>query len=101
MSKQAILLTESKSGIGTLTFNRPERKNSLSPDLLMMIHNTLQEWRKSDEVRVVVITGGTGKAFSSGFEIGSIPTEMPTDLSPETIKMIRAHNPFELAMKIV
>jgi hypothetical protein len=26
MSKQAILLTELKSGIGTLTFNRPERK---------------------------------------------------------------------------
>ena len=101
MNKQAILLTEVKSGIGTLTFNRPERKNSLSPELLMMIHKTLQEWRNSNEVRVVIITGGTGKAFSSGYEIGSIPTEMPTDMSPETIKLIRAHNPLELAMKSV
>ena len=101
MNKQAILLTEVKSGIGTLTFNRPERKNSLSPELLMMIHNKLQEWNKSDDVRVVVITGGTGKAFSSGYDIGSIPTEMPTDMSPETIKLIRAHNPLELAMKSV
>ncbi|MCK7509453.1 MAG: hypothetical protein MZV70_39080 [Desulfobacterales bacterium] len=30
----------------------------------------------SDEVRVVVITGGTGKAFSSGYDIAAIPTEM-------------------------
>ena len=82
MNKQAILLTELKSGIGTLTFNRPERKNSLSPELLMMIHKTLKEWSTSDEVRVVVITGGTGKAFSSGYDIASIPTDIPTKTPP-------------------
>ena len=66
MNEQAILLTELKSGIGTITFNRPERKNSLSPELLFMLHNTLQEWSLSDEVRVVIITGGYGKGLFVG-----------------------------------
>jgi enoyl-CoA hydratase/carnithine racemase len=101
MNKQAILLTELKSGIGTLTFNRPERKNSLSPELLMMIHKTLKEWSTSDEVRVVVITGGTGKAFSSGYDIASIPTDIPTNMSLEEVKFIKSNNPLELAMKSV
>jgi enoyl-CoA hydratase/carnithine racemase len=101
MNKQAILLTELKSGIGTLTFNRPQRKNSLSPELLMMIHNKLQEWSISNEVRVVVISGGTGKAFSSGYEIGSIPTEVPANMSPEEIKFIKSNNSLEMAMKSV
>ncbi len=97
MSEQAILLTEVRSSIGTITFNRPERKNSMSPELLLMVHKTLQEWGLSDEVRVVVITGGSGKAFSSGYDIGSIPTEM----SPELAKFIKSHNPLELALKSV
>jgi enoyl-CoA hydratase len=101
MNEQSILLTELKSGIGTITFNRLKRKNSLSPELLFMLHNTLQEWSKSDEVRVVVITGGTGKAFSSGYDIGSIPTDIPTNMSLEEIKFIKSNNPLELAMKSV
>ena len=101
MNEQTILLTELKSGIGTITFNRPERKNSLSPELLLMLHNILQEWSLSDEVRVVVITGGSGKAFSSGYDIGSIPTDIPTNMSLEEIKFIKSNNPLELAMKSV
>ncbi|MDI6741104.1 MAG: enoyl-CoA hydratase-related protein [Smithella sp.] len=101
MNAQAILLTELKSGIGTITFNRPERKNSFSPELLFMLHNILQEWRLSDEVRVVVITGGSGKAFSSGYDIASIPTDIPTNMSTEEIKFIKANNPMEMAMKSV
>jgi enoyl-CoA hydratase len=101
MDKQAILLTEVRSSIGTITFNRPERKNSMSPELLLMLHKTLQEWSVSDEVRVVVFTGGSGKAFSSGYDIGSIPTEIPTNMSLEEIKFIKSHNPLELALKSV
>jgi len=101
MSEQAILLTEVKSGIGTITFNSPKRKNALSPKLLLMLHKTLQEWALSGEVRVVIITGGLGKAFSSGYDIASIPTDMPTNMSLEEIKFIKSNNPLELAMKSV
>ena len=94
---QAILLTEIRSCIGTITFNRPERKNALSPELLLMVHKTLQEWGLSGEVRVVVITGGPGKAFSSGYDIAAIPTEMNPDLA----ELMKSHNPLELALNSV
>jgi len=97
MTEQGILLTEIRNYVGTLTFNRPERKNALSPELLLMIHKTLEEWGLSDEVRVVVFTGGSGKAFSSGYDIAAIPTEM----NPELAELMKTHNPLELALNTV
>ncbi len=40
----------------------------------MALHDALEEWKRRDQVRVVVITGAGDKAFSSGFDIGAIPT---------------------------
>jgi enoyl-CoA hydratase/carnithine racemase len=89
-----VLLVEQDGHVGILTFNRPERKNALSVELLIKIHVQLAEWAKTGDVRCVVFTGGEGKAFSSGFDIGSIPT----DVTPETEKLLRTHNPLELAL---
>ncbi|MEW5735282.1 MAG: enoyl-CoA hydratase-related protein [Thermodesulfobacteriota bacterium] len=92
MAEQAIL-SEVKGHVGTITFNRPERRNALSPDMLIGLHLILEKWAEGTEVRCVVVTGGTGKAFCSGYDISAIPTEM----SPEMEKVIREHNPLELA----
>lgn len=97
MNEQAILLTDVSSHVGTITFNRPERKNALSPELLLMIHATLSEWARTDEVRCVVMTGGGGKAFSSGYDIASIPTEM----TPELSELMKTGNPLEFALNTV
>ncbi len=69
------LLTERKDHTATLILNRPEKRNSLSPDLLMEIHETLQGYAKDDTVRAVVIRGSGDTAFSSGYDIGAIPTK--------------------------
>jgi enoyl-CoA hydratase len=97
MNEHAILLTEARGGIGTITLNRPERKNALSPELLLLIHQRLSEWAVSDEVRCLVITGGSGKAFSSGYDIAAIPTEM----TPELAELMKTSNPLEFAMNTV
>ncbi|HDP24127.1 MAG TPA: enoyl-CoA hydratase [Deltaproteobacteria bacterium] len=97
MTEESILLTEIRSHVGTLTFNRPQRKNALSLELLVAIHRTLQEWGGRDEVRVVVITGGSTKAFSSGYDIASIPTQM----TPELEEAMRSSNPLEFALNSV
>lgn len=90
---QDVLLVDVKDHVGTLTFNRPEQRNALSPDLLIEFHLALEKWAKGVDIRCVVITGGRGKAFSSGYDIMSIPTEM----TPEMEKLIKTHNPVELA----
>ncbi|MDT8272599.1 MAG: enoyl-CoA hydratase-related protein [Desulfomonilia bacterium] len=97
MTEESILLTEIRSHVGTLTFNRPQRKNALSLELLVAIHKTLQEWGARDEVRVVVITGGSTTFFSSGYDIASIPTQM----TPELEEAMRSSNPLEFALNSV
>lgn len=88
------LLTETRGRIGVLTLNRPERRNALSPGLLIALHEALEAWAGEDEVRTVVITGAGDKAFSSGYDIAAIPT----DVTPEVASRLRDRNPLELAL---
>lgn len=64
-----ILLVDDSNGVRTLTLNRPERKNSVSPELREEMLVALDEARTMDEVRCVVITGA-GDAFCSGVDLG-------------------------------
>jgi len=97
MSEQPVLLTDVRSCVGTLTLNRPGRRNALSPELLLKIHETLSAWAQSDEVRCVVITGGSCSAFSSGYDLASLPTEM----TPELADIMKNGNPLEFALNTV
>lgn len=94
MNEEHILVTDQKEHIGTLVFNRPGRRNALSPELLAKVHLTLREWAAEDNVRAVVITGGAGNIFSSGYDIAAIPT----DLTPEIAQILKNSNPLELAL---
>jgi len=91
------LLTERRGRIGILRFNRPERRNALSPQLLIRLHEALEAWAQEKEIRTVVITGAGDKAFSSGYDILAIPT----DVTPEMAQQIRDSNPLELALASV
>ena len=64
-----ILLIDDTDGVRTLTLNRPERKNAITPELRDELLAALQEARENDEIRCVVITG-SGDAFCSGVELG-------------------------------
>ena len=64
-----ILITRRANGVAWLTLNRPERKNSISPELRDELLRELDDARSDDEVRCVVITGA-GDAFCSGVDLG-------------------------------
>lgn len=64
-----LLLTEDAGGVRTLTLNRPERKNSISPELREELLAALDDTRADDDLRCVVITGA-GDAFCSGVDLG-------------------------------
>ena len=95
MKDQDILVQSYDEHVGTLVLNRPERKNALSPELLIRIHMVLKEWADRGDVRAVIITGGKGKAFSSGYDIAALPT----DINPEMAEILKKHNPVELAFQ--
>ena len=91
------IITHVENHVGTLTLNRPEKRNALSQSLLIDIHMTLEKWNKKGDVWTVVIKGAGNKAFSSGYDIVSIPTSIP----PEVQESLKNNNPLELALNSV
>jgi enoyl-CoA hydratase/carnithine racemase len=69
MTEKAVL-TEIKDGVLVTTFNRPERMNTLSPELLGGLTEALDFASKSNDVRAILITG-KGRAWCAGAEIGA------------------------------
>jgi enoyl-CoA hydratase len=55
--------------VATITLNRPERHNALSQPLVDEIMAVVAEADADPDVRVLVITGAGGKAFSAGYDI--------------------------------
>jgi len=92
-----VLIRKEENHVGTLIFNRQEKKNALSPELLSKLHLTLKEWGESNEIRAVVITGGKGHPFSSGFDISAIPT----DIKPQVADIAMEHNTLELCLNSI
>jgi enoyl-CoA hydratase/carnithine racemase len=62
------LLYEVSDHIATLTFNRPDRMNTISGPMLSELSRKLVEADRDPEVRVIVITGA-GRAFCAGLDI--------------------------------
>jgi enoyl-CoA hydratase/carnithine racemase len=73
MPDEPVLLCSDRSGVRTLTLNRPRRKNSINPQLWIELAEALVAAGSDRDVRVVVITGAGG-AFCSGADI-STPDE--------------------------
>jgi enoyl-CoA hydratase len=74
------LLVERKSNIVTLILNRPEKKNSLSPELVNLLLQTLKGLSADDSVRTIVIRGSGDQAFCSGYDIRALPTRLGDDV---------------------
>ena len=61
------LLLKIEEGIGTITLNRPERKNAFTMTMIDKWAATLADWRTDPDVKVIVVTGA-GDAFCSGVD---------------------------------
>ncbi len=62
------VLYELRDGIATLTLNRPERLNTISREMLMLLGQLLLRADADPAVRVVVLTGA-GRAFCAGLDL--------------------------------
>jgi enoyl-CoA hydratase len=55
--------------VGTITFNNPARRNAMSLDMWQGLKPVMAEMDASDDVRVIVLRGGGGRAFCAGADI--------------------------------
>jgi enoyl-CoA hydratase len=67
----AEVLIERADAVATVTLNRPEALNAITPTMLGTLGNTLGALAADERVRVVVLTGA-GRAFSAGVDLKAL-----------------------------
>jgi methylglutaconyl-CoA hydratase len=63
-----MIKSEIKNETGILTLNRPEKRNSLHPELVRQMKARLREFMDDDKIKILIITG-EGKAFCAGADL--------------------------------
>jgi enoyl-CoA hydratase len=64
-----ILVESEETGVCWLTINRPEIRNAIDYDVMDELKEAIEMARKSDFIKVLVITGAGDKAFCSGGDL--------------------------------
>ncbi|NLH49957.1 MAG: enoyl-CoA hydratase/isomerase family protein [Myxococcales bacterium] len=68
---ETLLLVRNEGSARILTFNRPEKRNALSVELMRDLDRALEEAAEDSGIRTVIINAN-GKGFSSGIDLGSL-----------------------------
>ena len=76
------ILVEKRDGIAIVTLNRPEKRNALSPEMIVRLARFWKDAADDHAIRVVVVTGAGDQAFSSGGDLGSLIPLMMRSRAP-------------------
>lgn len=70
------ILYSVSGNVAHLSLNRPDRLNALNKAALLEINEAMDQAESDPEVRVIVVSG-TGRAFSSGFDLKAQMEQQP------------------------
>ena len=76
----ATLIYEVDQYVATITLNRPERMNAITPELEGELLDAIQTAEASQRVRVIVLTGA-GRAFCAGADLSNLSAVTQIDWS--------------------
>jgi len=83
------LIEATADGVATLTLNRPDRLNALSPPILDGLLEALPRLAAESTVGVVVLTGA-GRAFCAGGDVKRMADEPDERNAPDAVARLRA-----------
>jgi len=66
-----VILTEVSDKVATLTFNRPDKLNALSMELIARSIDALKSWSVDPAIGCIVVTGA-GRAFCAGGDVSTM-----------------------------
>jgi len=66
------ILYETAGPVGTITLNRPDALNAISPQVTAELHHALDAADADPAVRAIILTG-SGRGFSAGYDIARRP----------------------------
>jgi enoyl-CoA hydratase/carnithine racemase len=84
-------------GVATITLNRPEMMNALSPTMMAEWVSAIESAKYDDDVRVLVVTGA-GKGFCSGADLKAMATAPDAALIQKRDTMRRGVQRIPLAL---
>jgi len=67
--KHEMILAETQGRVGIITFNRPDRLNSLHDTMMGEMRRQIEAWNTDRAIGAIVLTGA-GRAFCAGADIG-------------------------------
>jgi len=68
---QSLVKIQVHDHTGTITLNRPDKRNALSRELLRELHQALDDLHQERKVRGVILTGA-GSVFSAGMDLAEM-----------------------------
>ncbi|MBX3707033.1 MAG: enoyl-CoA hydratase-related protein [Pseudomonadales bacterium] len=74
---------QKRDGIAYLVMNRPERRNALSPQMIVEMAEAWQDFRDDREARVAILTGAGDRAFCAGADLGLLIPLLSGSRKPE------------------
>ena len=77
MANYESITVERRGSVAVLTINRPDKLNALNKDVHREGVEALNELRRDESVRVLVITGSGEKSFIAGADIGEFAGQTP------------------------
>lgn len=83
-----LVLFEKAEGIATVTLNRPEKLNALTPQMRVEMRQAFEDVATDDGVRVLILTGA-GKGFCAGADIVTVAerAELADDESLRSLRL--------------
>ena len=85
-----LVLRSDADGVATLTLNRPDKLNSLYPDVFVDLRVHLADIADDESVKCVVLTGA-GRSFCAGHDLGAISSGdhgASKHFEPETVDLV-------------
>ncbi len=82
-----LVLRADAGGVATLTLNRPEKLNALTPGVFVRLRRHLDDIASDESVGCVVLAGA-GRSFCAGHDLGAIADHEPAPsrhFEPETV----------------
>src|SRR5216684_1943163 len=84
------LLLESSEHIATITLNRPDKRNSITTQMIADLHSVL-DTVENTHARVVILTGA-GKTFCAGMDLSllqAVATQSPSENQEDSRRMAK------------
>jgi methylglutaconyl-CoA hydratase len=85
------ILTSEANGVRTLTLNRPERRNALTPEMQSELIAALEAAGESSTTRVLILTGA-GESFCAGLDLSALQAmqhQSPAELADDAARIAR------------